>query len=169
MIGVLVSGEGTTLQALIAAGLPIVAVASNRPGARALARAEAAGIPTATFDAADYASRDDRDEALAHWLLRQGVELAVLFEVFGRRVVNTHSAPLPAFPGAHPIEDVLAAGVRETAATVHWVDEGMDTGPVIRAVPVAVEPGDTTDTLRARVQAVEHRLLPDVVKELIAT
>jgi phosphoribosylglycinamide formyltransferase-1 len=180
MIGVLVSGEGTNLQALIAAGLPIVAVASNRPGARALARAEAAGIPTATFDAADYASREDRDEALAHWLLRQGVELAVLagymhllrprfFAVFGRRVVNTHSAPLPAFPGAHPIEDVLAAGVRETAATVHWVDEGMDTGPVIRAVPVAVEPGDTTDTLRARVQAVEHRLLPDVVKELIAT
>jgi phosphoribosylglycinamide formyltransferase 1 len=180
MIGVLVSGEGTNLQALIDAGLPIVAVASNRPGVRALARAGAAGIPTATFDAAEYASREERDEALAQWLLRHGVELVVLagymhllrprfFEVFGRRVVNTHSAPLPAFPGAHPIEDVLAAGVRETAATVHWVDEGVDTGPVIRAVPVAVEPGDTTDTLRARVQAVEHRLLPDVVKELIAT
>jgi phosphoribosylglycinamide formyltransferase-1 len=180
VIGVLVSGEGTNLQALIDAGLPIVAVASNRAGTRALARAEAAGIPTATFDAGDYPSRDERDEALAHWLRKRGVELAVLagymhvlrpcfFEVFGRRVVNTHSAPLPAFPGAHPIEDVLAAGVRETAATVHWVDEGIDTGPVIRAVPVAVEPGDTTATLRARVQAVEHRLLPDVVRELIAS
>ncbi len=180
MIGVLVSGEGTNLQALIDAELPIVAVASNRSGVRALARAEAAGIPTATFDAADYAGRDERDEALAHWFRERGVRLAVLagymhilrprfFEVFGRRVVNTHSAPLPAFPGPHPIEDVLEAGVPETAATVHWVDEGVDTGPVIRAETVRVEPGDTTDTLRARVQAVEHRLLPDVVSELIAS
>jgi phosphoribosylglycinamide formyltransferase-1 len=108
-----------------------------------------------------------------------GIELAVLagymhvlrpqfFEAFGGRVVNTHSAPLPEFPGAHPIEDVLAAGVPETAATVHWVDEGVDTGPVIRAVRVPVEPGDTAETLRARVQAVEHRLLPEVVRELLA-
>lgn len=179
MIGVLVSGEGTNLQALIDAGLPIVAVASNRPGAPALARAEAAGIPTAVFAAVDYASREDRDEALARWLLERGVGLAVLagymhllrprfFEVFGHRVVNTHSAPLPAFPGAHPIEDVLAAGVPETAATVHWVDEGMDTGPVIRAERVPVEAGDTPEALRTRVQAVEHRLLPEVVRELIA-
>ena len=179
MIGVLASGEGTNLQALIDAGLPIVAVASNRGDARALRRAEAAGIPTATFPADDYASRDARDVALARWLDAQGVELAVLagymhilrppfFEAFGGRVVNTHSAPLPEFPGAHPIEDVLAAGVSETAATVHWVDEGVDTGPVIRAEAVPVEPGDTPDTLRARVQRVEHRILPEVVKELIA-
>ena len=179
MIGVLVSGEGTNLQALVDSGLPIVAVASNRAGVRALARAEAAGIPTAVFAAGDYASRDERDEAMARWLRGLGVQLAVLagymhllrprfFEVFGHRVVNTHSAPLPAFPGAHPIEDVLAAGVSQTAATVHWVDEGVDTGPVIRAEPVPVEPGDTPDTLRARVQRVEHRILPEVVKELIA-
>jgi phosphoribosylglycinamide formyltransferase 1 len=179
MIGVLVSGEGTNLQALIDAGLPIAAVASNRPGVRALERAEAAGIATAVFDEAAYASREARDEALARWLRDHGVELAVLagymhllrprfFEVFGRRVVNTHSAPLPEFPGAHPIEDVLAAGVPETAATVHWVDEGIDTGPVIRLVRVPVEPSDTPATLRARVQAVEHRLLPEVVRELIA-
>ena len=180
MIGVLVSGEGTNLQALVDAGLPIVAVAANRPGVRALARAEAAGIPTAVFEAEAFSSREARDEALARWLLERGVRLAVLagymqllrprfFEVFGRRVVNTHSAPLPEFPGAHPIEDVLAAGARQTAATVHWVDEGIDTGPVIRAEPVAVDPDDTTETLRARVQAVEHRLLPDVVRELIAS
>ncbi|HET9286355.1 MAG TPA: phosphoribosylglycinamide formyltransferase [Gaiella sp.] len=179
MIGVLVSGEGTNLQALIDAGLPIAAVASNRPGVRALARAEAAGVPTAVFEAEDYASREERDEALARWLAQRGVELVVLagymqllrprfFEVFGRRIVNTHSAPLPEFPGPHPIEDVLAAGVSETAATVHWVDEGVDTGPVIRVEPVPVEPSDTPETLRARVQAVEHRLLPEVVKELIA-
>lgn len=179
MIGVLVSGEGTNLQALVDAGLPVVAVASNRVGVRALARAEAAGIPTAVFAAEDYPSREERDDTMARWLRERDVELAVLagymhllsarfFEVFGRQVVNTHSAPLPAFPGAHPIEDVLAAGVSQTAATVHWVDEGIDTGPVIRAEPVPVEPGDTPATLRARVQRVEHRILPEVVKELIA-
>ncbi|HEY1316983.1 MAG TPA: phosphoribosylglycinamide formyltransferase [Gaiella sp.] len=179
MIGVLVSGEGTNLQALIDAGLPIVAVASNRADARALVRAEAAGIPTGTFELSEYTSRDGRDAALAAWLAQRGVELAVLagymhilrpvfFETFGGRIVNTHSAPLPEFPGAHPIEDVLAAGIPETAATVHWVDEGVDTGPVIRAVRVPVEVDDTPETLRARVQAVEHRLLPDVVRELVA-
>jgi len=179
VIGVLVSGDGTNLQALIDAGLPIVAVASSRRGVRALERAERAGIPTAVFEAASYASREERDEKLARWLLDRRVELVVLagymqllrprfFEVFGRRVVNTHSAPLPEFPGAHPIEDVLAAGVAETAATVHWVDEGVDTGPVIRRVPVPVEPTDTPETLRARVQEVEHQLLPEVVRELIA-
>lgn len=179
MIGVLVSGEGTNLQALIDARLPIVAVASSRPRVRALARAGAAGIPAEIFDAYSYPTREERDEALARWLLERDVRLAVLagymqllrprfFEVFGRQVLNTHSAPLPEFPGAHPIEDVLAAGVRETAATIHWVDEGVDTGPVIRRERVPVEPSDTVDTLRARVQAVEHRLLPEVVRELIA-
>jgi phosphoribosylglycinamide formyltransferase-1 len=87
---------------------------------------------------------------------------------FPGRIVNTHSAPLPDFPGAHPIEDVLAAGVSETAATVHYVDEGVDTGAVIAAEPVPVLPGDTPETLRERVQSVEHRLLPRVVKGLIA-
>jgi phosphoribosylglycinamide formyltransferase-1 len=90
------------------------------------------------------------------------------FDYFGGRIVNTHSAPLPEFPGAHPIEDVLAAGVTETAATVHYVDEGVDTGPVIAAERVPVLPDDTADTLRTRVQAVEHRLLPEVVRELCA-
>ena len=177
MIGVLVSGEGTNLQALLDAGLPIAAVASNKPGVRALERAEAAKIATAVFAARDYASRDDRDVALAEWLQAQGVELVVcagymhlfrkpFFDYYGGRIVNTHSAPLPEFPGAHPIEDVLAAGVDETAATIHYVDEGIDTGPVIAAERVPVRPEDTVDTLRERVQAVEHRLLPEVVREL---
>ena len=179
MIGVLVSGEGTNLQALIDAGLPIVAVASNKPGVRALNRAEAAGIATAVFAAQDYETREERDVALAEWLQLHGVELVVcagymhlfrkpFFDYYGGRIVNTHSAPLPEFPGAHPIEDVLAAGVGETAATVHYVDEGIDTGPVIAAERIPVHPGDTADTLRARVQQVEHRLLPEVVRELCA-
>ena len=178
MIGVLVSGEGTNLQALIDDGLPIAAVASNRGGVQALERAKSAGIPTAVFELDDYESRDERDGAMADWLAGRGVTLVVcagymhllrptFLERF-ERIVNTHSAPLPDFPGAHPIEDVLAAGVPETAATVHYVDEGVDTGPVIAAEPVPVQEGDTVETLRARVQAVEHRLLPKAVRELMS-
>lgn len=179
MIGVLVSGEGTNLQALIDAALPIAAVASNKPGVGALERAERAGIPTAVFDAHEYENREERDVALAEWLQSRDVDLVVcagymhlfrkpFFDYYGGRIVNTHSAPLPAFPGAHPIEDVLAAGVDETAATVHYVDEGIDTGPVIAAERVPVLLDDTAETLRTRVQAVEHRLLPEVVRELCA-
>lgn len=179
MIGVLVSGEGTNLQALIDAGLPIACVASNRSAVRALARAEAAGIATGVFSAEDYESREARDEAMVRWLEEHGVTLVVcagymhllrkpFFDRYGGRIVNTHSAPLPDFPGAHPIEDVLAAGVPESAATVHYVDEGIDTGAVIVAEPVPVLEDDTVETLRARVQAVEHRLLPDTVRSLIS-
>ena len=178
LIGVLVSGAGTNLQALIDAALPIAAVASNVPGVPALARAERAGIPTAVFDASEHESREARDAALADWLGEHGVDLVVcagymhllrrpFFDRYAGSILNTHAAPLPEFPGAHPIEDVLAAGVPQTAATVHWVDEGMDTGPVIVAEPIPVLPGDTVETLRARVQAVEHRLLPKVVRELV--
>jgi phosphoribosylglycinamide formyltransferase-1 len=178
VIGVLVSGKGTNLQALIDAGLPVSGVASNRAGARALERAEAAGIPSAVFELDDYESREQRDAAMADWLVERGVTLVVcagymhllrpaFLERFDR-VVNTHSAPLPEFPGAHPIEDVLASGVKQTAATVHYVDEGVDTGRVIMAEPVPVRDDDTVETLRARVQEVEHRLLPEAVKELIS-
>ena len=178
MIGVLVSGEGSNLQALLDAGLPVVAVASNRADARALQRAAAAGVPSAAFLLEDYPTRDARDAAMADWLEVRQVDLVVcagymhlltpsFLDCFPGRVVNTHSAPLPEFPGAHPIEDVLAAGVGETAATVHYVDEGIDTGAVIASERVPVLPGDDVATLRARVQAVEHRLLARVVRELV--
>lgn len=177
MIGVLVSGEGTNLQALIDAGLPIGAVASNKAGVRALARAERAGIATAVFSVDEYESREARDEAMAEWLESRGVELVVcagfmhllrkpFLERYGGRIVNTHSAPLPDFPGMHPIEDVLEAGVSETAATVHYVDGGVDSGPVIAMEKVPVLPDDTVETLKPRVQAAEHRLLARVVREL---
>jgi len=178
-IGVLVSGEGTNLQALIDAELPIAAVASNNAGVRALERAERAGITTAVFELEDHMDREARDNAMADWLTEHGVDLVVcagymqllrrsFLERFPGRVINTHSAPLPQFPGPHPIDDVLAAGVPETAATIHYVDGGVDTGPVIAAEPVPVLPGDDEKSLRARVQAVEHRLLPRVVRGLIA-
>ena len=178
MIGVLVSGEGTNLQALVDSGLPVVAVASNRPRVPALERAVRAAIPVAVFELGDYDSREARDAAMAAWLEDRGVRLVVcagymhllrttFLDRFPGRVVNTHSAPLPEFPGAHPIEDVLAAGVPETAATVHYVDEGVDTGAVIAVERVPVQADDTAATLRARVQAAEHELLPRVVRRLL--
>jgi phosphoribosylglycinamide formyltransferase 1 len=179
VIGVLVSGEGTNLQALLDAELPVVAVASNEPGVRALERAEAAGVPAAVFPLEKYATRAARDEAMADWFRKQGVELVVcagymhllepvFLERFPGRVVNVHPAPLPDFPGAHPLEDLLSAGAREAAATVHFVDEGVDTGAVIASERVPVREEDTLESLRERVHEAEHRLLPRVVRELCA-
>jgi len=176
VIGVLVSGEGSNLQALIDAGLPVAAVASNRPDVRALARARAAGIPARVFDLEQYADRAARDRELADWLELRGVDLVVLagymhllttafLDRFPERVVNVHPSLLPEFPGAHAVDDALAAGVDTTGVTVHFVDEGLDTGAVIRQEPVAVEP---RATLLERIHAVEHRLLPEVVHELCA-
>lgn len=179
MIGVLVSGEGTNLQALLDAELPVVAVASNVAGARALERADGAGVATAAFPLAAYDDRGGRDAAMADWLESHGVELVVcagymhlltpsFVERFPQRIVNVHPAPLPEFPGRHPLEDVLASGATAAAATVHFVDEGVDTGEVIASEAVPVLEGDTLETLRERVHAVEHRLLPEVVRELCA-
>jgi phosphoribosylglycinamide formyltransferase-1 len=180
VIGVLVSGAGSNLQALIDAQLPVAAVASNTAGAPALARADAAGAATAVFLLEDYPTRDARDAAMADWLLAHGVSLVVcagymhllspaFLERFPDSVVNVHPALLPSFPGAHAVEDALSAGVEETGASVHLVDEGVDSGPVLRQEAVPVLPGDTVETLHARIRAVEHRLLPEVVRELQAT
>jgi phosphoribosylglycinamide formyltransferase-1 len=166
VIGVLASGEGTNLQALIDAGLPITAVASDKAEARALERARTAAIPAAAFD----------DEgAIADWLEEHRVRIVVLAgymrlltPAFLDRfdpIVNIHPSLLPSFPGLRAIEQALAAGVQTTGVTVHLVDEGIDTGPVLRQEPVPVEP---VETLVERIHAVEHRLLPDVVRELCA-
>ena len=174
MIGVLVSGNGTNLQALIDADLPVTAVAANRKDAYALVRAREAGIPTATFSLDCHADRAERDLVMATWLEEHGVELVVLagymhlltqpfLQRFPGRIINVHPSLLPAFPGAHAIDDALAAGVEETGVSVHYVDEGLDTGPLIAQVPVAVEP---RATLEERIHAAEHRLLPEVVSEL---
>jgi phosphoribosylglycinamide formyltransferase-1 len=174
MIGVLVSGAGTNLQALIDAGLPIAAVASNRGDASAIARADAAGIPNRIFELDRYSDRAARDRELADWLQLRGVDLVVLagymhlltpvfLDRFRDRIVNVHPSLLPQFPGARAIADALDAGVDTTGVTVHYVDEGLDTGAVIRQEAVAVEP---RATLVERIHAVEHRILPEVVREL---
>jgi phosphoribosylglycinamide formyltransferase-1 len=174
MIGVLVSGNGTNLQALMDAGLPVRAVGSSRKDAYALLRAQSAGIPAATFSLACHATREERDLVMATWLEEHGVELVVLagfmqlltkpfLDRFPGRVVNVHPSLLPAFPGAHAIADALAAGVAETGVTVHLVDEGLDTGPVLRQEALPLEP---RESLEARIHDIEHRLLPEVVREL---
>jgi phosphoribosylglycinamide formyltransferase 1 len=177
VIGVLVSGRGTNLQALLDAGLPVSAVASNIGGAPALERARVAGIATGVFELDDFASREQRDGAMADWLADQGAELVVcagymhlltphFLDRF--RAINVHPSLLPSFPGTRAVEEALAAGVGETGVTVHFVDEGIDTGPVILQEAVAVLPGDSPDTLHARLQEVEHRLLPEAVRLYLA-
>jgi phosphoribosylglycinamide formyltransferase 1 len=176
MIGVLVSGNGTNLQALIDGELPVAAVASNRRDAPALLRARAAGIPTATFSLDCHADREERDLVMASWLEEHGVDLVVLagymhlltppfLQRFPNRVINVHPSLLPHFPGRRPIDDALAAGVETTGVTVHYVDDGIDTGPVIVQEAVPIEP---RATLVERIHATEHRLLPEVVTRLCA-
>jgi phosphoribosylglycinamide formyltransferase-1 len=166
MIGVLVSGTGTNLQALLDAALPVVAVASNRGDAPALDRA--AGIPAAAFELADYADRAARDARLVVLAGYMHLLTPAFLERFPNAVVNVHPSLLPQFPGAHAVEEQLAAGVRESGATVHIVDEGVDSGPVLAQERVAVLPGDTVESLHERIQEIEHRLLPKVVEELCA-
>jgi phosphoribosylglycinamide formyltransferase 1 len=175
MIGVLVSGQGSNLQALLDAGLPVSAVAANRKDAYALVRARAAGVPTATFSLDCHADRKERDLMMASWLEEHGVELVVLagymnlltkpfLDRFPGRIVNVHPSLLPAFPGMHAIEDALSANVKTTGVTIHLVDEGLDTGPILRQEQLPLEP---RETLEERIHAVEHRLLPTVVREMM--
>jgi phosphoribosylglycinamide formyltransferase 1 len=179
VIGVLVSGAGTNLQALLDAGLPVAAVASNKPGVQASERARRAQIAHEAFPLDAYRDRAERDAAMAEWLLERRVELVVcagymhllttaFLDRFPGRVINVHPSLLPRFPGVTALQDALAAGVAETGVSVHYVDEGLDTGPVIRQERLAIVPGEAEDALLQRVHAVEHRLLPEVVRELLA-
>lgn len=182
---VLVSGSGTNLQALLdarAAGAlaaEIVLVVSNKPGVAALARAASRGVATAVIAHRDFAAREDFDAALVAALRAEGVELVVLagflrvltrvfLDAFPGRVINVHPALLPAFPGLDAQAQALAYGVRVTGATVHFVDAGVDTGPIIAQAPVAVRDDDTVETLRARILREEHRLLVSAV-DAVAT
>jgi phosphoribosylglycinamide formyltransferase 1 len=179
-IAVLVSGAGTNLQALLDTvhgheGVTIVAVASDKPQARALERAGAAGVPAKSFPREQFADRAARDRAIADWLSERDAELVVLagymqllsadfLSRFPGTVINVHPALLPAFPGLAAVEQALEYGVKVFGVTVHFVDEGVDTGPVIlqRALelPDARDPADVF----ARLQPIEHQLLPEAVR-----
>jgi len=177
VIGVLVSGTGTNLQALLDTDLRVSAVASNVEGVPALERAERAGVPAAAFPLERYEDRELRDAAMADWLASNDAGLVVcagymqlLTPGFLARFpcINVHPSLLPAFPGLDAVGQALASGATETGVTVHFLDEGVDTGPVIAQERVPIEPEDTAETLYARIRAVEHRLLPEAVKLYLA-
>ena len=182
-VGVLASGEGTNLQALLdkvhGKEVEVVAVACDQPSARALDRAAAAGVPARVFLRSEYGERADRDGAIADWLLAERVELVVLAGYmaildagfvarFPDRILNVHPSLLPAFPGIRSVERAVEHGVKVFGVTVHLVDEGVDTGPIV--LQRAVELPDARDpaAVRAALRPIEHELLPRAVA-LIAT
>ena len=183
-LGVLVSGSGTNLQAILDAkalgelgGAEVAVVVSNRPGVGALARAEAAGVPALVIDHRGFPTRALFEDELLAALSRHGVELVALagfmrvltphfLRAYPDRVVNIHPALLPAFPGVDAQKQALDYGVKITGVTVHFVDEGTDTGPVIAQIPVPVLDDDTIESLRARILSHEHALYPRVLAAL---
>ncbi len=178
-IAVLVSGSGTNLQALLDTvhghEAQIVAVASGAPGALALERAADRGVATAVFERADHAGREARDLAMADWLESRGARLVVLagymellsaafLERFPGAVINVHPSLLPAFPGLHAIEQALAYGVKVFGVTVHFVDAGVDSGPVILQRSLELPGGSDPDEVLQALRPLEHSLLPEAVR-----
>lgn len=175
-IGVLVSGEGTNLQALIDAGIPIAKVVSNKPAVPALVRAARAGVAHAVVESKGVDRVVFEDRLLAELAGIDAVVLAGFMRVltphfvdrFPRRIVNTHPSLLPAFPGADAVAQAIAHGVKLSGVTVHFVDHSLDGGPIIAQAAVPVLPGDDVHALHARIRGEEHRLLPAVVRALAA-
>jgi phosphoribosylglycinamide formyltransferase-1 len=182
-VAVLISGRGTNLQALLdtvhGADVEIVGVASSHPDAAGLERARRAGVETAVFAIADHPERAARDRALADWLEERGVQLVVLagfMELLGPgfigrfagRIVNVHPSLLPAFPGVRPIEQAVEHGAKVTGVTVHFVDQGLDSGPIILQEAVELPYPAPIAEIEERLHGVEHRLLPRAVRLIAA-
>jgi phosphoribosylglycinamide formyltransferase-1 len=183
-IVVLASGSGTNLQAILDRlhrrdGIEVVGVGSDKTGARALERARAAGAETAVFPRDDFADREARDAAMADWIEVLGADLVVLAGYmqllsgafvahFRDRIVNVHPALLPAFPGLDAIGQALDAGVETTGVSVHFVDEGVDTGPVLLQREVAVPAGRDRAELEEAIHATEHELYPEAIRMIAA-
>ena len=179
---VLVSGSGTNLQALLdatAGGAPftVLAVGADRDGTLGEERARRAGIPTFVARVPDYHTRADWDLDLERQVSAYGPDVVVsagFMKILGpavlaaHAVLNTHPALLPSFPGAHAVRDALAHGVRVTGCTCHWVDDGVDTGPIVDQRAVRVEDGDTVETLHERIKTEERAMLVDVLTALAA-
>jgi phosphoribosylglycinamide formyltransferase-1 len=180
-IAVLASGTGSNLQAILDAlhggpeGVVVAAVASNKLGVPALERARRAGVPTAAFPLEDHPDRPARDAALADWVAGHDVQLVVLAGYmhllthaflgrFPHAIINVHPSLLPAFPGIHPVDDALAAGVRVFGVTVHYIDEGVDTGPIILQRALELPHARTREDVLDRLHAIEHELLPEAIR-----
>jgi phosphoribosylglycinamide formyltransferase-1 len=183
-LAVLVSGAGSNLQALLEAcadpsyGAAVVAVGADRDGIRALDVAAAAGVPSFVERIGDYTARADWDEALTRRIASYDPDLVIsagflklvgraFLARFGDRYINTHNALLPAFPGIHGPRDALAYGVKVSGATLFFVDDGVDTGPIVAQVAVPVEDDDTEDNLTERIKAAERRQLVEWVGRLV--
>ena len=183
-VAVLASGGGTNLQAILDTvhgrdRVEVVAVASDKPGAMALERAQAAGVETQVFPPESFGEREARDEALGDWLAERDVGLVVLagymqllspqfIARFENRIINVHPALLPSFPGLDAVQQALDHGVRITGVTVHFVDEGVDTGPIILQRPVPVPADRRWNTLEEAIHATEHELLPEAIRLIAA-
>ena len=181
-IAVLVSGSGTNLQTLIAqlhqdetSGIEITVVISDRRKAYALTRAKRVGIPTHVVQTRDFESRVDFDTEISRLIEHYTAELVVLagfmklfqppfVQKYRNRIINVHPTLLPAFPGAHPIADTLAYGVKIAGVTVHFVDEDVDSGPIIAQAAIPVFDTDDEESLHNRLQVEEHKLYPEVIK-----
>ena len=170
---ILASGTGSLAQAVIDAGFEIIAVVSDVPGAEVLHRAETSGIATKVIPFRN--PRSDWDQELFEFVSELNPDLVVsvgfmriLSSDFVERfkVINSHPALLPNFPGAHAVRDALQAGAKETGCTVHWVDSGVDTGAVISQIKVAIDPNDDENTLHERIKIVERKLIVDTLREL---
>ena len=184
-IVVLASGGGTNLQAILdqlhggEEGIEVVGVGTDKPGAMALKRAESAGVETAVFPSADYEDRAERDRALGDWIDGREPDLVVLagymqllspefVSRFRNRVINVHPALLPAFPGIDAVQQAIDHGSKITGVTVHFVDEGVDSGPIILQRPVPVAPSRNWDETEKAIHATEHALLPESIRMLAA-
>jgi formyltetrahydrofolate-dependent phosphoribosylglycinamide formyltransferase len=184
-IAFLVSGSGTNMENLLrrirAGEIPAdpVIVISNKPGVKALDRAKEFGVPSTVISHKDYATRELFDEALAKRIDSHKIDYVVLagfmrvltpdfVRKYDGRLINIHPALLPAFPGAHAIKDAWDAKVKETGVTVHFVDSGVDTGPIILQKKVSVLPGDTLETLEARIHQLEYEIYPEALKLILA-
>jgi phosphoribosylglycinamide formyltransferase-1 len=183
-VSVLASGEGSNLQAILDVvhkkhDVEVVCVVSDKPGAKALERAAAVGIPFAIFQVSDFEDRAARDRAIASHLKDVGTDLVVLagymailseefIGAFFGRIINVHPSLLPKYPGLRAIEQALEAGENQTGVTVHYVDEGVDTGHVIAQELIGIGPGETAEQLAERIHVIEHRLLPEVIAQIAA-
>jgi len=177
---VLASGSGTNLQAILDTlhgreGIEVVGVGSDKPEARALERARSAGVETTVFRREDFADREERDRAMAKWIEARRADLVVLAGYmqllgaefvarFRNRIVNVHPALLPSFPGLDAIGQALAAGAETTGVSVHFVDEGVDTGPVIAQREVPIPADRDRAALETAIHAVEHELYPEAIR-----
>lgn len=183
-IAIFASGNGSNFQVLAEAvqngSIPaeLVFLFCDKPNAYVIERAVALNVPTITFSPKDFDNKAEYEQKILCWLRDKEIDLVVLagymrilgsalVDAYQDRIINIHPSLLPNFPGLHGIKDAFEAGVAETGVTIHYVDNGVDTGPIIAQEKVAITPDDTLETLETKIHQVEHRLYPQVIAEVV--